>query len=86
MSAGVANLFQILEVLCKVLGDTATVPELREEFDAGKLLYSRLKDTVFERLMATLRPIQARRAKLAASGEVDEILAAGARRAATAVG
>ncbi len=81
MSAGVTNLFQILEVSCELLGDTATVPGLREEFDAGKLLYSRLKDTVFERLMAILRPIQARRAKLAASGEVDEILAGGARRA-----
>jgi tryptophanyl-tRNA synthetase len=81
MSPGVANLFQILEIACELQKDAATVPELRAEFDSGKLLYSRLKDTVFERLMDVLRPIQQRRAKLDASGELDEILAEGARRA-----
>jgi tryptophanyl-tRNA synthetase len=81
MSAGVANLFQILEITCELVGDAVTVPELRAEFVEGKLLYSRLKDTVFDRLMSVLRPIQERRAKLAASGDVDEVLADGARRA-----
>jgi tryptophanyl-tRNA synthetase len=80
MSPGVANLFQILEIACELQKDAATVAELRAEFGDGKLLYSRLKDTVFERLMDILRPIQQRRAKLDASGEVDEILTEGARR------
>ncbi len=81
MSAGVANLFQILEVACELLGDGETVARLRAEHAEGKLLYSKLKDLVFDRLMAVLRPIQERRAKLAASGEVDAVLADGARRA-----
>jgi tryptophanyl-tRNA synthetase len=81
MSVGVANLFQILEITCDLLGDKATVADLRAEFADGQLLYSRLKDTVFDRLMGVLRPIQERRARLAASGDVDEILADGARRA-----
>ncbi len=86
MSPGVANLFLILEVACELVGDTTTVPELRAEFVEGKLLYSRLKDTVFDRLMSVLRPIQERRAKLAASGDVDEVLADGARRASEIAG
>lgn len=81
MSAGVANLFQILEAAGEVVGDATTVAALRAEHAEGKLLYSRLKDTVFEKLMDVLRPIQERRAKLAASGDVDAILAEGARRA-----
>ncbi len=81
MSPGVANLFQILEISCGLLGDRATAAELKGEFAEGKLLYSKLKDTVFDRLMGVLRPIQERRAKIQASGEVDNILADGARRA-----
>jgi len=81
MSPGVANLFQILEITCDLLGDTSTVSDLKAEFAAGKLLYSRLKDTAFDRLMGVLRPIQERRGKLEASGDIDEILADGARRA-----
>jgi tryptophanyl-tRNA synthetase len=82
MSPGVANLFLILDIACELKGDATTVAELRADFVEGKLLYSRLKDTVFERLMDVLRPIQERRAKLASSGEALEILADGARRAA----
>ncbi len=81
MSPGVANLFLILDVACELVDDAATAAKLRAEFAEGKLLYSRLKDTVFARLMDILRPIQERRAKLAASGDVDGILADGARRA-----
>jgi len=77
MSPGVANLFEILELSA----DQETVSALRTEFAAGKLLYSHLKDVVFESLMNVLRPIQERRAALAASGEIDEILAAGAAKA-----
>ena len=82
MSPGVANLFLILDIACELKGDATTVAELRADFVEGKLLYSRLKDAVFERLMDVVRPIQERRAKLAASGEVLDILADGARRAA----
>ncbi len=77
MSPGVANLFEILE-LC---ADPEAVRGLRKEFTAGTLMYSHLKDTVFERLMRVLRPIQARRAQLEAEGSVDRILAEGAERA-----
>jgi tryptophanyl-tRNA synthetase len=81
MSPGVANLFEILELACESVGDPSTVLELKAEFADGKLLYSRLKDTTFERLMDVLRPIQERRARLAASGDVVTLLQAGARKA-----
>ena len=81
MSPGVATLFEILELSCEMRGDTYIVSELKADFAAGKLMYSRLKDAVFENLMAVLRPIQERREELAASGETDEILARGAERA-----
>ncbi len=81
MSPGVANLFEILELACEAVGDEHTVPELKAEFADGKLLYSRLKDTTFERLMDVLRPIQERRARLAASGDSVDILRNGARTA-----
>jgi tryptophanyl-tRNA synthetase len=77
MSPGVANLFEILELSA----DDETVRELRAEFTAGTLMYSRLKDTVFEHLMGVLRPIQARRAKLEARGAIEGILADGAKKA-----
>lgn len=86
MSAGVANLFTVLEIACELLGDATTVPTLRGHFADGKLLYSTLKDTVFDRVMGILRPIQERRARIAASGDVDGILADGARRASEVAG
>jgi tryptophanyl-tRNA synthetase len=81
MSPGVANLFQILEIACDLLGDRKTTSDLKAECADGKLLYSRLKDVVFDRLMGVLRPIQERRARFAASGDIDEILAQGAEHA-----
>ncbi len=81
MSPGVANLFEILELASVSAEDCGIVDALRAEFVAGTLLYSRLKDAVFEQLMAVLRPIQERRAKLEASGDVDDCLREGARRA-----
>jgi tryptophanyl-tRNA synthetase len=77
MSPGVANLFDLLELAAS----PSLVAELRSAFKAGKLMYSRLKDTAFESLMSVLRPIQARRAEIASSGKIDEILADGAERA-----
>ena len=81
MSPGVANLFEILELSCELAGDSAVVEELRADFVAGRLMYSKLKDAVFERMMDVLRPIQKRRAELETSGEVDAILREGGRRA-----
>jgi len=81
MSPGVATLFEILDLSCEQLGDAAVVEELKAEHAAGNLMYSRLKDEVFERLIAVLRPIQEKRKALEASGTIDEILADGARRA-----
>jgi len=81
MSAGVENLFEILELSCEELGDADVVGELKAEFTAGTLMYSKLKDAVFEQLMSVLRPIQERRAALEAAGEIDGILADGAKKA-----
>ena len=81
MSPGVANLFEILELCAEITEEHGVVDELRGDFVAGTLMYSKLKDTVFEQLMAVLRPIQQRRAALEASGQIDEILATGARKA-----
>ncbi|HEC63477.1 MAG TPA: tryptophan--tRNA ligase, partial [Candidatus Acetothermia bacterium] len=77
MSPGVANLFQILELVAP----EELVEELRREHKEGKLLYKHLKEVLYEHLMKNLRPIRERRAELAAQGEIDEILAAGAERA-----
>ncbi len=81
MSSGVANLFEMLEITTEISGDESIVAELRDDFIAGNLMYSRLKDVVFESLMDVLRPIQTRRAELAAQGKVDEILEKGGRKA-----
>lgn len=81
MSAGVAALFEILELAMMLTNDQTTAKDLRTKFQAGELLYSHLKDVVFEQLMKVLRPIQKRRAKLEASGEVEAILAQGAKKA-----
>ena len=81
MSPGVENLFEILELSAEIAGDASIGSELRSEYDAGSLMYSRLKDETFEHLMAALRPIQERRAELEAAGNVVEILQDGARRA-----
>ncbi len=77
MSPGVANLFTILELVAP----TEVVEELRREHAQGKLLYKHLKEVLYRHLMETLAPIQARREELAARGEIDDILAAGAERA-----
>jgi len=81
MSPGVATLFEILELSCEELGDLSIAEELKAEFSEGRLMYSRLKDEVFDRLMAVLRPIQEKRRALEASGTVAEILVDGAKKA-----
>jgi tryptophanyl-tRNA synthetase len=77
MSPGVANLFTILELVAP----QEVVEELRREHSEGKLLYKHLKEMLYEHLMKTLAPIRERRAELAARGDIDEVLAAGADRA-----
>jgi len=81
MSPGVSNLFEILELATEITGEGSLVAELHDEFRAGSLMYSKLKDTVFEQAMAVLRPIQERRAKLEGSGDVVDILQTCAARA-----
>jgi len=81
MSPGVANLFEILELSEGMLAQGGASAELQAEFKAGSLMYSRLKDAVFERLMDVLRSIQERRTKLEQRGDVVDVLQAGARRA-----
>jgi len=81
MSPGVENLFEILELTTEIGGGPSVVTELRSEYEQGQLMYSKLKDETFEQLMSILRPIQERRAKLASSGDIVDILKDGARRA-----
>jgi tryptophanyl-tRNA synthetase len=81
MSAGVANLFEVLELSTEATGKVQLVEELRADFAAGTLMYSKLKDSVFEQLMEILRPIQKRRAELEASGVVLDMLQSGANKA-----
>jgi tryptophanyl-tRNA synthetase len=81
MSPGVANLFEILELSTEATGHAECVDALRADFEAGTLMYSKLKDTVFEQMMEILRPIQLRRAKLEASGDIVDILQSGAKKA-----
>ena len=81
MSPGVANLFEVLELSTEATGQVDLVEELRADFAAGTLMYSKLKDTVFEQLMEVLRPIQKRRAELEASGDVIDMLRLGADKA-----
>lgn len=83
MSPGVANLFEILELSTEATGQAQLVETLRADFAAGTLMYSKLKDTVFEQLMEILRPIQQKRAKLETSGDVIDMLRSGAKKAQT---
>jgi tryptophanyl-tRNA synthetase len=86
MSAGVENLFEILELSAETTGDASIVDELRSDYEQGSLMYSRLKDETFEHLMAVLRPIQRQRAELEASGDVVKVLREGAQRAQAIAG
>ena len=81
MSPGVSNLFEVLELSVESTGEAGLVEDLRADFENGTLMYSKLKDAVFDQLMAIIRPIQARRAQLEASGDVLDMLQSGARRA-----
>ena len=81
MSPGIANLFEILELSAEATGQAELVTALRTDFAAGTLMYSKLKDAVFEQLMEILGPIQQKRAALEASGDVIDMLQSGAKKA-----
>lgn len=76
MGPGVQNLFRILEFTA----EPGLVESLKEEHQAGKLLYERLKQIVYESVMNTIAPIRARRAELS-DPDVKETLRFGAERA-----
>ncbi|UCF10744.1 MAG: tryptophan--tRNA ligase [Candidatus Bipolaricaulota bacterium] len=81
MSEGVRTLFEILDLAASDGGGEDDVRALKEEFEAGTLMYSRLKDAVFEAIVKVVEPIQQRRAELEAANVVDDILEEGAARA-----
>ncbi|MFQ5793738.1 MAG: tryptophan--tRNA ligase [Candidatus Bipolaricaulia bacterium] len=77
-SPGVDNLF----VLLRLTADARTVEKFEQEYANGKLLYQRLKEAVYEHLMATLKPIRERHRELEADlPGVQRILQDGAQRA-----
>lgn len=76
MGPGVQNLFRILEFTA----EPSLVESLKEEHQAGKLLYERLKGIVYESLMEAIAPIRARRRELSES-DVEKALRFGAERA-----
>ncbi|MAG29150.1 tryptophan--tRNA ligase [bacterium] len=77
-SAGVTNLFDILEALN---GDDM-VSELKDQHKKGKLPYKDLKDIVANTIISHLKPIQERRRELEEQREeIGEILIEGAERA-----
>lgn len=77
-SPGVANLFQILELTAS----KKVVEEFEEDFRAGELMYSDLKDSVYENLMDTLRPIREKKDRLKSNPDrVKDTLAKGRERA-----
>lgn len=77
-SPGVANLFEILELTA----GEEVVEEFEEDFRAGELMYSDLKDAVSASLIDTLKPIQEKKERLKENpGRVREILDRGRERA-----
>lgn len=78
MSPGVRNLFLIL----KLSAPPEVYAQFEGEYEAGTLKYVKLKEAVYEHLMAKLRPIRERRRELERDPEqVKRILQEGAERA-----
>lgn len=77
-SAGVANLFQILELVC----DSKLVYALEREYEQGKLQYQKLKGTLAEEIIKKFTPFQKERKNLLAKPKkVEKILEEGAEKA-----
>ncbi|MBO8140592.1 MAG: tryptophan--tRNA ligase [Firmicutes bacterium] len=80
MSAGVANLFTLLEGFSV----PETVARFRDAYERGELRYSDLKQQLAEDIVRALAPIRERRRELLSQPDrLREILAAGASRART---
>lgn len=80
MSAGVKNLFTLLEATA----GPEVVAHFYQDYEEKKLRYSELKAALTESMLATLGPIRERRAELAARPEkLREILGDSARRCRT---
>jgi len=78
MSAGVKNLFTMLELLA----ETKTVQKFQKAFEAKTLKYSELKTELAEAIISYLKPIQARKKQLVKNKKkVIKILADGAKKA-----
>jgi tryptophanyl-tRNA synthetase len=81
MSEGVRTLFEILDLAAEETGQSEEARGLREEYEAGTLMYSRLKEAVSDALITVLEPIRRRRAELEEAGVVEDVLQAGAAKA-----
>lgn len=78
MSAGVKNLFRLLELTA----DDETVEGFRRDYDEGELMYFDLKQSVFDHLIETLAPIRERRQELADDpAQVEQYLNRGREKA-----
>ena len=78
MSAGVRNLFTILELTASA----EVVRHFQEAYQAGTIRYAELKETLARQLVELLTPIQERYRELSARPELAwELAAAGAERA-----
>ena len=78
MSAGVKNLFTMLELL----GDSKTIQKFQKTFNNKTLKYAELKSELSEAIISYLKPIQARKKQLSQDKKkVKKILADGAKKA-----
>ncbi|HAH04129.1 MAG: Tryptophan-tRNA ligase [Parcubacteria group bacterium GW2011_GWA2_43_17] len=78
MSAGVKNLFTMLELLA----EAKTVQKFQKAFEAKNLKYSELKTELAEVIINYLKPIQAKKKQLVKDKKkVQKILADGAKKA-----
>jgi len=78
MSPGVENLFRLL----RLTAPSDVYDRLHGDYDNGSLHYVDLKETLFEHLMETLRPVRERRRQLS-DGDAKDVLELGAERASS---
>lgn len=77
-SAGVANLFELLELV----SDPKTAQALEKEYQSGQLQYQKLKETLSEAIIKTFNPFQKKREKLLAEPKkIKKILEEGTKKA-----
>ena len=76
MSPGIENLFRLL----KLTAPPEVYDRLYGDYEGGSLKYVELKESLFEHLMATLRPVRDRRRQLT-EPDAREVLQRGAEKA-----